>query len=195
MTQSPFRERLLGDLEPVLSLPDPRPKLGASHDIPCAIFLYKPAEEYELRKELGLLTTRLRQKNKRVTVISLAECLDEALRSQRPLEEWFAAEREHGVETIIDTIHAVLSNDDYAPLVELVAKRIPKDASMTDDVVLITRTGAVFPFYRTSALLEQLERRVIAPAVLFYSGGLEGPSGLRFMDVLEAEHNYRPRIF
>jgi hypothetical protein len=33
------------------------------------------------------------------------------------------------------------------------------------------------------------------PAVLFYPGELEGAAGLRFMGVLDAEHNYRPKIF
>ena len=30
------------------------------------------------------------------------------------------------------------------------------------------------------------------PTVLFYPGTLDGAAGLRFMGVLEAEHNYRP---
>jgi len=37
--------------------------------------------------------------------------------------------------------------------------------------------------------------RVLVPTVLFYPGTLDGPSGLRFMGVLEPEHNYRPKIF
>ena len=57
------------------------------------------------------------------------------------------------------------------------------------------RTGALFPVYRTFSLLEQLKGRIQAPAVLFYPGVLDGASGLRFMGVLEAEHNYRPKIF
>ena len=57
------------------------------------------------------------------------------------------------------------------------------------------RTGALFPVYRTFSLLEQLKGRVHVPAVLFYPGDLDGAAGLRFMGVLEAEHNYRPKIF
>jgi hypothetical protein len=140
-----------------------------------------------------MLETRLSQKGKRVTRISLAECLDEAMRSVRPLEEWFAAEREHGVGTVVDTVHNVLSTD--APLVELVAKRLPIDADPVRDVVFILRTGALFPVYRTFSLLEQLQGRVHVPMVLFYPGDLDGAAGLRFMGVLDAEHNYRPKIY
>ena len=67
--------------------------------MPYALFRYDPEEEFELRKQVTLLETRLTQKGKRVKRISLAECLDEAMRSQRPLEDWFAAEREQGIET------------------------------------------------------------------------------------------------
>lgn len=189
----PMTVRLSRDLEPVLSMPDPRTKLSAYHDMPYAIFRYDPEDELELRKQVTLLETRLSQKGKRVKRISLAECLDEAMRSQRPLEEWFAAEREQGVETVVDTVHSVLSED--APLTDLVAARMPTDPDPLRDIVFVVRTGALFPVYRTFSLLEQLKGRVQVPAVLFYPGGLDGAAGLRFMGVLDAEHNYRPKIF
>ena len=91
---SDFEHRLQHDLEPVLELPDPRTRISAYHDMPYALFRYDPEEEYDLRKQVTLLETRLTQKGKCVRRISLAECLDEAMRSQRPLEDWFIAERE-----------------------------------------------------------------------------------------------------
>jgi hypothetical protein len=188
----PMPQRINQDLEPLLSLPDPRTKLSAYHDMPYAIFRYDPEEEFALRAQVGLLETRLEQRGKRVSRISLAECLDVAMRSQRPLEEWFAAEREMGVETVVETVHAVLS--EYAPLVELVAERMPADPDPLHDIVFILRTGALFPVYRTFSLLEQLKGRVHVPTVLFPPGDLGGAFGLRFMGVLEAEHNYRPKI-
>src|SRR5438128_12627661 len=122
--------------------------------MPYALLRYDPEEEFELRKQVTLLETRLSQKGKRVKRISLAACLDEAMRSQRPLEEWFAAEREQGVETTVDTVHSILS--EYMPLVDLVAARMPEDPEPTRDIVFILRTGALFPVYRTFSLLEQL---------------------------------------
>jgi hypothetical protein len=170
-------QRIRNTLEPILDLPDPRERLSAYHDMPYALFRYEPEEEFELRKQITLLETRLYQKGKRVSRISLAECLDEAMQSQRPLEDWFAAEREQGTDTIVETVHSVLS--EYAPLVDLVAARMPDDPDPLRDVVFIMRTGALFP----------------VPTVLFYPGDLDGAAGLRFMGVLAAEHNYRPKIF
>lgn len=189
----PAATRLARDLEPVLCRPDPRVKLSTYHDMPYAIFRYDPEAEIELRNDITLLETRLSQQGKRVKRISLAECLDAALRSQRPLEEWFAAEREHGALTVIETVHAVLSDD--CPLVDLVAARMPGNPDPRQDIVFILRTGALFPVYRTFSLLEQLKGRVHVPTILFYPGILDGAAGLRFMGELDAEHNYRPKIF
>jgi hypothetical protein len=190
---SDLERRLVQNLESVLGLNDPRQRLSAYHDMPYALFRYDPTDEYDLRKQVTLLETRLSQKGKRVKRISLAECLDEAMRSQRPLEEWFAAEREQGVATVVETVHSVLS--EYSPLVDLVAKRMPEDPDPLRDIVFIMRTGSMFPVYRTFSLLEQLKGRVHVPTVLFYPGDLDGAAGLRFMGVLDAEHNYRPKIF
>lgn len=190
---SDLEYRIKQILEPILELPDPRPRISAYHDMPYALFRYDPEEEFDLRREVTLLETRLSQKGKRVIRISLAECLDQAMRSQRPLEEWFAAEREQGVESVVETVHSVLS--EYAPLVDLVAARMPEEPDPLREVALILRTGALFPVYRTFSLLEQLKGRVHIPTVLFYPGDLDGAAGLRFMGVLDAEHNYRPKIF
>src|SRR5438876_2584494 len=106
---SDLEQRLRSVLEPILELQDPRERLSAYHDMPYALFHYDPEKEFELRQQVTLLETRLTQRGKRVQRISLAECLDEAMRSQRPLEEWFAAERELGIEPIVETVHSVLS--------------------------------------------------------------------------------------
>ncbi len=190
---SDFELRLKQNLEPVLELSDPRQRISAYHDMPYALFRYDPEEEFDMRKQVTLLETRLSQQGKRIKRISLAECLQEAMISQRPLEEWFNAERDQGVETIVETIHAVLA--DYCPLVDLVAARMPEDPDPLRDIVFILRTGALFPVYRTFSLLEQLKGRVYVPTILFYPGDLDGAAGLRFMGVLDAEHNYRPKIF
>jgi len=192
---SDLERRLREDLEPVLRLPDPRERISAYHDMPYALFRYDPDEEFALRQQVTLLKTRLTQRGKQVRTVSLAQCLDTAMRSQRNLEEWFQAEREQGTATVIETVHAILS--DYVPLVDLVASQLPdeENAAPERDIVFILRTGALFPVYRTFSLLEQLKGRVYVPTVLFYPGELDGAAGLRFMGVLDAEHNYRPKIF
>lgn len=191
---SDWKERLTRALEPVLAEADPRPRISAYHDMPFAIFRYPPEDEFAVRQEVTLLRTRLEQAGKRVTVISLAECLAAALDSEDLDAAALAdAETSVGLEATIETVHEVLSS--YQPLDELVAARLPDGSDPLRDVVFIVRSGALFPVYRTSSLLEQLKGKLDVPAVLFYPGELDGAAGLRFMGVLDAEHNYRPRIF
>jgi len=191
---SDWKQRLTRTLEPVLRETDPRPKISAYHNMPYAVFRYPPDDEFAVRSEITMLSTRLEQTGKRVTVISLATCLETALeREGITSEEIKVAEKMTGTATMVDTVHKVLS--EYQPLDELVAEQLPDKADALVDVIFITRAGALFPFYRTSSLLEQLKGKVEVPAVLFYPGELDGAAGLRFMGVLDAEHNYRPIIF
>lgn len=103
-----FEKRLRNDLEPHLAAEDPRAKISAYHDMPYALFRYDPEQEYAVRRELTMLTTRLTQKGKRVTRISLARCLAEAMISQRPLDDWYEAERSGTVEETVQTITNIL---------------------------------------------------------------------------------------
>ena len=131
---------------------------------------------------------------KRVTRISLAECLIEAIKTEGYTEQdMLDNEPLTGVEAMVDTIHSLLESSQ--PLVDLVAARLPQDQNPTKDVVLLNRTGALFPVYRSHALLEQMKGILKVPAILFYPGELDGPTGLSFMGALDPDPNYRPRIF
>lgn len=188
-----WKERLTKQLEPILRLPDPRPKISAYNDMPYAIFRYGPEDEFAVREETLLLTTRLEQAGKRVTTISLAESLSAALAAQDVITALIESEAPRNLDILLETLNSLLA--DIEPLDELVAARMPPGPDPLKDVVFITRAGALFPFYRTSSLLEQLKGKVSVPSILFYPGDLDGAAGLRFMGVLDAEHNYRPKIF
>lgn len=185
--------RLRDKLEPILAKDDPRPDISAYREMPLCIFCYPPAAEFALRQELSLLKTRLEQRGKRITTISLMECLKTALAPHAPVESLVEHERDLGHKAVSQTIHQVLS--DYAPLDQIVLEQIPQDVEPYRDIIWFTRAGALFPVYRTSTLLEHLKNKLVAPGVLFFPGELEGPAGLRFMGIHEAEHNYRARIY
>jgi hypothetical protein len=188
-----WKTRLKTQLEPVLGAGDPRPAISTYHDMPFAIFHYPPEEEFFLRAELALMTTRLEQRGKRITTISLAERLQAALAAEFPIDQQIEAERSVGLQATIETVHEVLSS--YKPLDELVAEVVPGQCDPVRDLCFVVRVGALFPFYRTFSLLEQLKGKISMPTVLYYPGVLDGPAGLRFMGVLDAEHNYRPKIY
>lgn len=189
-----WKDRLTNKLEPLLAQDDPRPDISSYDDMPYVIFRYDPEDEFAIRQELELLETRLEGEGKQVITISLADCLQEALEKEGVTKSRIAdAERRTGPVKVRDTVNNVLGQ--RQPLDELVASKIPDESEPTKHVAFITRAGSLFRMYRTSTLLEQLKGKVHIPAVLFYPGYLDGAAGLRFMGVLDAVHNYRPKIF
>ena len=191
-----WKTLLTKKLEPLLSDREAARLLclkSGYHDLPYGILVYPPSDEFEVRKELAMLRTRLEQLGKRVTTVSLAECTSAALAAEGlDAERLAAAEREQGLDLAIETVFSVLS--EYQPLDQMVADRVPADATPESDVVLLVRAGALYPLYRTYALLEQLKGRVAVPTILMYPGARVGPKGLSFMGVADPEHNYRPWI-
>ena len=83
-----------------------------------------------------MLKTRLTQDGKRVIRISLAECLDEAMRSQQPLEDWFNAELPVGVPVQVPAwFHPSVQPDGSWAVDDIEGRRIglmPKGASFID---------------------------------------------------------------
>ena len=70
----------------------------------------------------------------------------------------------------------------------------PDEADRT--LALIGRAGALYPFFRSSALLRHLDGQTgNVPVVLLYPGTKQGPTGLSFMGVLNPDSDYRPRIY
>jgi hypothetical protein len=60
-------------------------------------------------------------------------------------------------------------------------------------VALIGRAGALYPFFRSSALLRHLDGKTgNVPVVLLYPGERRGPTGLSFMGMLTPDSDYRP---
>jgi hypothetical protein len=140
---SDWKQRLKQILEPVLREKDPRPKISAYHNMPYAIFRYPPEDEFSVRSEISMLRTRLEQAGKRVSIVSLADCLAEALeREGLTVEEIKSAEEITGTDTMADTFHQILS--EYQPLDDLVAEQMPQDPDPLSDVVFITRAGSRF---------------------------------------------------
>ena len=130
-----------------------------------------------------------------MTIVSLAECLAAALEKDGATTSRIAAgEIKTGIAKMSETLTQILEAE-HGSLTELITRRLPSPGDPLRDVFFLVRAGALFPFYRTSAICEQLMGKTDIPGVLFYPGGFDGVTGLSFMDANDAEPNYRPKIF
>lgn len=173
--------------------------LGPTAEMPFGIFVYPPAEEQELRRQVELSAIRLKNAGRPVRRVDLGDLMWECLR-EHPLGPDGLADSEQFVESlglVLAEAHTMLvgrSHNEPGPLERRIIERLESFDPKTD-IAYLVRAAELFPLYRTSALLERLLGHVRLPTLLFYPGVLYGTAELRFMGVCEPSPNYRPTIY
>jgi len=168
------------------------------HDLPFAIFCYPPEQEWAMRREVNLLKTRLENDtHRKVTFVSLADLLWQAIDESEGIEAVVELERRDGFEAAQLQIQDYLSDPDWRPLPDLLAERL---AELDPDhhIAFIVRAGALAPnIYRVSKLLDEMKGRTRVPCVLFMPATTEGRSSLRFMGIAENEGrgSYHTKVY
>lgn len=184
------------------------PRISTMRNHNFAILLYPPDKEFQLRQRLRTMIGRLESEGWSVLSMALHQVLFERLRTRLGAEELQSlVERERRVyarspERAMNDLRQKLSEhiDGPSGLAADIEQRIkafreqhPVDPDRT--LVLLGRTGALYPFFRSSALLKHLGGRTDnVPVVLLYPGE-QRDGGLSFMQELEPDRDYRPRIY
>ena len=178
-------------------------QIGVYQDLPFAIMRYDPADEWELRREIKLLATRLETFGKEVHIIPMSELLWSALEQvhakvdDEGLEAVIALEKDRSYVEAQQQLTTYLSSKEWLPLWELLAKRLASFNPETS-VVFLTRVAAMSPgIFHMSMLLDKMHGKTKVPTILFYPGSIEGTTGLRFMDLKDRDAlgNYRVKIY
>ena len=173
------------------------PRINVYHDLPFAILRYDPADEWELRREVRLLATRLEQTGKQVHVIPMSDFLWKAIDESEGLAELVELERNRGYLKAQEQVTTYLSDRDWRPLANLLTERLA-DLDPAKNIAFLTRVAVMAPgIYHMSMLLDQMQGKTRVTTVLFYPGSIEGTTGLRFMDLKERDAlgNYRVKIY
>jgi hypothetical protein len=184
-------ELLENDLKAVL------PRISVYHDLPFAILRYDPSEEWDLRREVRLLATRLEATGKEVHIIPMSEFLWKAIEEIEGLDAVVELERERGYLAAQAQVTTYLSDRDWRPLANLVAERLAS-YNPAKTLAFLTRVAAMAPgIYHMSKLLDQMQGKTRVTTILFYPGSIEGITGLRFMDLKDRDTlgNYRVKIY
>jgi hypothetical protein len=179
------------------------PRINVYHDLPFAIMRYVPTDEWELRREIKLLTTRLEAVGKEVHIIPMSELLWSVLEKvhqkddDEGLEAVIELEKERGFVEAQQQVTTYLSSKVWIPLWDLLAERLAS-ISPENSVVFLTRVAAMSPgIFHVSMLLDKMHGKSKVATVLFYPGSIEGTTGLRFMDLKDRDAlgNYRVKIY
>ena len=188
---------LESDLEAVPS------RINVYHDLPFAIMRYDPTDEWELRREIKFLATRLEKAGKEVHIIPMSELLWAALDQvhqkddDEGLEAAIALERDRGYVEAQQQVTTYLSSKVWVPLWDLLAERLGS-ISPENSVAFLTRVATMSPaIFHVSMLLDKMHGKTKVTTILFYPGSIEGTTGLRFMDLKDRDAlgNYRVKIY
>jgi hypothetical protein len=164
---------------------------------------YDPTDEWELRREVKLLATRLEAVGKEVHIIPMSELLWTALDKvyEKDDDEGFEAvvalEKQRGYLEAQQQLTTYLSSKVWVPLWDLLADRLAP-IKPENSVVFLTRVAAMSPaIFHMSMLLDKMHGRTKATTILFYPGSIEGTTGLRFMELKDRDAlgNYRVKIY
>lgn len=178
-----------------------------------AILPYEPSAEFALRAQVSRLSEELRDAGWSTATIALHTLLLERLRATGDdyLESLISREKRlskksperalnHLQEKIVQEIEGPtgLAADVVREVQKLLAEN---EENRERTVVFIARAGALYPFFRTSALLKHVaDHTQNVPVILLYPGQVmgddsRGDAGLSFMGKLPADRDYRPRIY
>lgn len=183
------------------------PRISTMHNYNFAILPYEPDEELKLRTRIKRLSEELKAEGWAVCSIALHRLLLDRLKrlGDGRLESLVERERalaEDDPEVALEHLTEILAQQIEGPngLAADVAKVLTDFraglAEGTPSVAFIGRAGALYPFFRTSALLRHIDGRTgDVPVVLLYPGRRRELSALSFMGELQPDRDYRPRIY
>ena len=195
------------------------PRISTIRSYNFAILPYPPDQEFKLRAKIHSLSCELVASGWEVKSIALQKLLFDRLRAEGDdyLQVLIAREKRLHAK-LLAQLGSAAEPEPEAALADLkahigdviegpnglaadIAREIgefvdahPEKADRT--VVFIGRAGALYPFWRTSALLRHLDGRTRnVPVVLLYPGHRVDVTALKFMGELAPDRDYRPRIY
>ncbi|MCP4691678.1 MAG: DUF1788 domain-containing protein [Desulfobacterales bacterium] len=189
-------------------LADGGPRISTMRNYRFAILPYNPKKEFELRASVRRLGDRLRREGWNVLSISLKRILLDRLTTEDPRVIDSILKREIRLHKKDPGRAMIYLKDKIAnyiegpagvagaviELIDAFADQRPDEAERT--LIFIGRAGALYPFFRTSALLKYIDGKTRnIPVVLLYPGERRDLSALSFMGELPADRDYRPRIY
>jgi hypothetical protein len=189
-------------------LRDDGPQISTVRNYNFAILPYDPDLEFELRAAIHRLCEDLRDAGWTTGIIPLHALLLDRLRAQGPefIEAMVQREKKladidpaRGLRTLKERVVSIIEGPDGLAKdvireIERILNDQPANAHRT--VIFLGRAGALYPFFRTSALLKHVAGHTRnVPVVLLYPGKVVGDTGLSFMGILPADRDYRPRIY
>ena len=181
-------------------------KISTMRNYQFAIAVYPPDREFEMRRKLKQMQDELQSVGWNVLSISLVKLFIERLKSKSPqsLERLIAMEKrladktsDRGLNYLKEKLTPEVEGADgiAQDIIRKINEFIP-NATPDKKLILLSRAGGLYPFFRSSGLLRHLDGKTSnLPIVLLYPGDRQDVSSLSFMGEQTTDRDYRPRIY
>lgn len=184
------------------------PRISTMRNYRFAILPYDPRQEFTLRTYIRRLSDELTSQGWNVLSLSLQRLLLDRLQAEAPRvldtlrrteHRLYDRDPERALQYLKDKMVTYIEGPDGVARdiirrIGAFAEAHPEAADHT--LILLGRAGALYPFFRSSALLKHLDGHTrMLPVVLLYPGERRDVSALSFMGELPADRDYRPRIY
>lgn len=185
------------------------PSISTNRNYPFAIFQYLPNEEFEMRAKLADLLDALRNKGWTILNVDLFATFLEILEEEEEgeliealIEEEKLQYKAHQndfklpISVLQNTLDVIFKDQEkYAKKVLDKIREKSQFSNELKTVVFLSRMGGLFPFYRTSSLLRYLDSGIRVPTIVLYPGDKKENHYLSFMGEMDADRDYRPRVY
>jgi hypothetical protein len=201
-------EDSIGDLKKDLCHPN-GPCISTNQSYPFAILHYRPEDEFRARELVGSLVDELRLQGWNIRNIDLFALFLDFIKKEEDgdLYEGLVCEEhtqygaaKNGYRAPLHTLKNSLAPyftqaSAYPKMVLDEIASLQNSADTKRSAIFLSRIGALYPFYRTSSLLRFLDKGVRTPCIVLYPGTRVEQHYLSFMGVMDADRDYRPRIY
>ncbi len=164
---------------------------------PAYIYTYPAEEEYEIRKQLGLLNEKLKRPNHFLDcmVINIYHQLIEYLKSESfagsTLFDLLLKKEKEDPQEAYNWIREEINQGDFYPQLENKVKEYFHPEQNKRVYLIMYGFGSSFPYIRASELLKKTERLIKEFKIIIFYPGEYNESNYSLFNILNDDHMYR----
>lgn len=158
---------------------------------PIYYLVFHPREILEVKRQMPAWVARLHNTGWHVEVFSVAENINDILKSSPMRKIWLAADAKAPLDwekTNKSLANALTGRDQLQKRLEEKISAVKDDPNA---IVLVTDLEALHPYLRIGAIEAQLQGKFHIPTIFFYPGVRTGKTRLRFLGFYPEDGNYR----
>jgi hypothetical protein len=175
-------------------------RLESTGSDPIFYLVFPVSEILAAKRQTRAWVAKLENQGWSVVTFSMAQAVNEILRSHPLRKQWLAGEKmllaqseKSGTPLQFGDINKTLSKalTEGPELVGRIKVKIEEASNRPGGLLLLTDLEALHPYLRINTIEAQLQGAIRCPVVVLYPGKREGKTSLRFLEFYPADPNYR----